>query len=552
MSRSVAQRSLAAFTSSSVSESNRPGPSIESVLAPLSQRYILVYPVLQAVAGSAKAALMLSQMIYWTRAYLAKHPERGGWFWHTRQDWRDHTGLSRHEQDHARAALLATGFVEERRTGALGRMHFRVDLEALGRAIAEHKTIATPWRWEETTLKTLLGRPVTFLRGLVDVGGSFTAGYYLSDLCQQQRTLERNARQGYITLNGAERELDAGAGWLDLPLGDTANRLGLTTRRLRLARQNLIAAGVIEECYSRGVQPRTLSRVNLQVLTSALSTLQKTHVSPSSQSAETEKPAMGHAGFTQQTLKTGRKTQQAFDFTGMTETDIPEVTKPANWNAGNLQSRGYETGQLEVTKPANQMAGFVTSSNGVSTQKESLKPQLLAPPNEDRRLHRRRSSDLVESSVQTPTPARVAIVEQTPGSIDLVLPDDLNETERSRARHLLDRLPSTVSPQVVADEWAGQLALGKIYNPMGYLAELASRAQRGDFVPAMAMQIGKARERRRLNEAALARARDPQSVRARTDDRTPGEPARRKGVPGFFTDKVNALGLVPRRNECPM
>ncbi len=553
MRRSVAQRTQSAFAPSSVSDGNRPTPLIESVLAPLSQRYILVYPVLQAVTGSAKAALMLSQMLYWTRTYLASRPERGGWFWHTQQDWRTSTGLSRHEQDHARAALMATGFVEERRMGAPGRMHFRVNLVALGRAIAGHKKTAMDTLWTETTLKALLGRPVAFLRGLVDIGGSFTAGYYLSDLCQQQRTLERNALQGYITLNGAERELDAGDGWLDSPLGDTAKRLGLTTRRLRLARQRLIAAGLIEEGSSGGVQPRTLSRVDLPALTGALSSFQKTQAGWSTQPAEMEKPVMGHAGFTHPPLNTSPEVQQAFDFTGMAETYIPEVTKPANWNGGNVHSRSDETGNLEVTKPANNNAAFVTSINVVSTQ--TLKPQLPPTFDVNQTLHRRRSSDFSESAVQSPALMPVAIVEQTPRAVDLVLPDDLIETERTAARHLLDRLPNTVSKQAVADEWAGQLGLGKVLKPMSYLHGLVKRAQRGDFVPALALQIGKNRERRRLNEAALARARDPRSVGAKTDSalavsHPPDEPARRKGVPGFFMDTIKELGLQARSNEC--
>jgi len=522
-------------------------PPIESVLAPLSQRYILVYPVLQITTGSAKAALMLSQMLYWTRTYLASRPERGGWFWHTQQDWRASTGLSRHEQDHARAALMTTGFVEERRTGALGRMHFRVDIEALGRAIARHTTKATDERWDEATLKALLGRPVAFLRGLVDIGGSFTAGYYLSDLCQQQRALERNALHGYITLNGAQRELDAGGGWLDLPLGDTANRLGLTTRRLRLARQTLIAAGLIEECSSGGVQPRTLSRVNLQALTRALAELHQARDNPS---VAADEPATQPSSQPQKVIKTAPKEQQAFDFTGKAETYIPEVTKPAIWNGGNVQSRGDETGKLDVTKPAIKNAGFVTSIKVVNTKKEPLKPQLLAVPNEDLSLKRRRSSDFAEDTVQNPAPALAEVTEQTPSAIDLVLPDGLDEAVLNAARHLLAGLPNSVSKQDVADEWAGQVACGKVNSLLGYLHGLVKRAQRGDFVPAMALQVAKNRERRYQNEAALALARDPRSVGAQTNDPTPDEPARRKGVPEFFKDTVKELGLQTRGNEC--
>ena len=110
---------------------------IETLLAPISQRYILYYPVLQQVTGSAKAALMLSQMLYWTRKYIGERPERDGWFWHTGRDWRKSTGLSRYEQDAARSYLRQCACVEERLMGAPARMHYRVDLDALGKAIAQ-------------------------------------------------------------------------------------------------------------------------------------------------------------------------------------------------------------------------------------------------------------------------------------------------------------------------------------------------------------------------------------------------------------------------------
>jgi hypothetical protein len=314
--------------------------SMESVLAPLSQRYILVYPVLQGITGSAKSALMLSQMLFWTRTYLVDHPERGGWFWHTQHDWHVATGLSRHEQDHARRALLATGFVTERLAGVPARLHFRVDLEALGGAIARHAHAQASyrgWRWDDAAMKVLLGRPVAFQRGFVDVGGSVTAALYLSELCQQQRTVERNALHGHISLNNVQRELDAGGGWMDLPLGGSVTRLGLTKRRLSSARLNLQTAGLIEERSSGGLQPRTLSRVNLRALASALAKQQKKALvsQPVGQDGAVES-AFGAT----KTPNLVEQQQQVFDLPGMAETYIPEVTKPANWIFQNRQTGG--------------------------------------------------------------------------------------------------------------------------------------------------------------------------------------------------------------------
>ncbi len=76
-------------------------------------------------------ALMLSQALYWT----ARTEDPEGWFWKTAEEWQQETGMTRREQETARKRLRATGFWHEERRGLPAKLYFRVNLEALARAL---------------------------------------------------------------------------------------------------------------------------------------------------------------------------------------------------------------------------------------------------------------------------------------------------------------------------------------------------------------------------------------------------------------------------------
>lgn len=73
-------------------------------------------------AGSTNAALMLSQLVYWTNR--TKNPH--GWVYKTMDEWQDEIGLTRDEQFAARKRLRERGLVEETRRGLPARLYFRV------------------------------------------------------------------------------------------------------------------------------------------------------------------------------------------------------------------------------------------------------------------------------------------------------------------------------------------------------------------------------------------------------------------------------------------
>lgn len=98
-------------------------PQSEAAALALFERPIAFHRILVTWTGSIKAALMLSQLIYWTRRTSNPH----GWIYKTRDDWFNELGLERAEQENARKLLKDKKFVEERLGGKPAKMFYRVN-----------------------------------------------------------------------------------------------------------------------------------------------------------------------------------------------------------------------------------------------------------------------------------------------------------------------------------------------------------------------------------------------------------------------------------------
>ncbi len=106
----------------------------ESVLQAAAERNS--HPVMLAylrdfveLAGDHKAALLLSQLLYWTDR--TRNPE--GWIYKTHADWKRELGLGRYEVDHARKQHAAIGVLQEKIRMANGSrtLHYRLDIATL-------------------------------------------------------------------------------------------------------------------------------------------------------------------------------------------------------------------------------------------------------------------------------------------------------------------------------------------------------------------------------------------------------------------------------------
>lgn len=118
--------------SSPETASSRPEHSAErslamaDALAKLLDKPIAFHRCFVNLCGSVSAGIMLSQGWYWS--YVSEDEmRRDGWFYKTEQEWQKETGLTRREQQRARAILRKTGVWEENRKGVPARMFFRVD-----------------------------------------------------------------------------------------------------------------------------------------------------------------------------------------------------------------------------------------------------------------------------------------------------------------------------------------------------------------------------------------------------------------------------------------
>ncbi len=92
-------------------------------------RVVAYYPGLARRVGGVKAAVMLSQLLYWSGVPVVR--QRGGWLYKSVEEMERETGLTKAEQQTARKALLALGLVEARLKGIPRTWFYRVDLPRL-------------------------------------------------------------------------------------------------------------------------------------------------------------------------------------------------------------------------------------------------------------------------------------------------------------------------------------------------------------------------------------------------------------------------------------
>lgn len=99
-------------------------------------RRVTYYADLCPVMGGVNATILLCQLISWTGS--ERDPE--GWIYKKNEELTTETGLSRREQDTARARLLELGLVEIKRAGQPPILHYRVNKEAVNQAWESHCT----------------------------------------------------------------------------------------------------------------------------------------------------------------------------------------------------------------------------------------------------------------------------------------------------------------------------------------------------------------------------------------------------------------------------
>ena len=225
-----------------------------AVIWPLLGRHIAFHRRLVDVTTNVKAALLLSQSIYWTR-HGREIAENQGWFWKTAEQWERETGLSAKEQTTARDLLRHLSLVEESRMDIPARLHFRLSLDTLGARLSEQVALRQGERdiTDRAILTQLLGPSLAYHRTLAEVTGGIHAGLMLS-------------RALHLTRQQIKRRMDA---WICNSAARWSDEIGLTRREQETARRSLTRIGVWEETL-KGIPPSMMARIRLDCLLTLL------------------------------------------------------------------------------------------------------------------------------------------------------------------------------------------------------------------------------------------------------------------------------------------
>jgi len=246
---------------------------------PLLGRHIAFHRRLVDLTANVKAALLLSQTIYWTR-HGRDIEQRDGWFYKTSEQWEMETGLSAKEQCTARLVLRELTILSERRIGLPAKLHFRLAVDRLGALLAER--IGRAWSqrdWADgAAVAELLGPPLSFHRKLAALAGGVNAGLLLS-------------RALYLTRGQSSRRI---AAWISRSIPRWTEELGLTRREMETARRDLLQTGVWEEDVT-GMPPRLAFRVRLDDLLTLLCKPIGIHAVPAPDVSEPGHPGCGIA-----------------------------------------------------------------------------------------------------------------------------------------------------------------------------------------------------------------------------------------------------------------
>ena len=154
-------------------------------------RTIAVYNCLIDVAGSIKAAVFLSQLIYWTR-HGVDVIEHDGWIYKTIQQMQDETGLTKREQGTCKDKLQQRNLIETRRWGLGARLELRVNLNELARAVCiangiDEVVLGLPEIRQQTNLFFVryFKKRLAYHRDLVTLTGCIHSALMLSYIMQQ-------------------------------------------------------------------------------------------------------------------------------------------------------------------------------------------------------------------------------------------------------------------------------------------------------------------------------------------------------------------------------
>lgn len=439
------------------------------------------------ITGDAKAALMLSQLMYWTKRGTSVL-ECDGWIFKTRDQWITEIGLGRHEQSTARQTLIELGLIEESRIGHPARNCFRIIPQELGLRLAQLlRTETVQWslldiRNDAEHIRLLLGRQFAFHRVLVDITASCTSAIYLSKaLTIHKRFAAKQAKPNISTA-----ALDWSSEWFRMATSSTQDETGLSVAQQRKAKESLCGLGLLHEAVMEFPRKQIYLRIDAptlqQRLVAALSACQNQPV---------DENEVIHSAINLE-AKTSQSTFELGSCHGKNRhTDSPvqtvQVSQIVEYR-DNLESHPAVSGDsasfdAKTDPPDGQLSHHSWPVLSRPTAGFSmLSRQVLAP------LHARDAmcaevTTEVDYIKTTTTPTSPSLNEEPisePNVVvvdfELIWPETLSDWQRGQCQKILNPLAKT-DQQDLLDELDGHLLSGGINNPVSYLGALTRMHQ---------------------------------------------------------------------------
>lgn len=420
---------------------------------------------LAKLTGDAKAALLLSQLVYWTRVGV-NIEHHGGWIFKTREQWQGETALSRYEQESARSHLLDAGLLQEARVGSPARNCYRLVPEALGMGLSS--LLDTPVQLSlldlrsrsehaRQQLRTLLGHNLAFYRVFTEITPSLTSAIFLTKALAVQRNIQ-TAQANKIKINPSPTlnpSIPWEAEWFHLSPTTWFEETGLTIAQQRDCKQKLCLEGLIETAIQTHPKKRQFLRVDMNKL---VQTLEKNLLAK----AQRTGIANGVLGLL---LKGASRQFMPTECAAPSRQFMPTISN----NETNGQFLAVDHGLCQnhpssFTETANPVGGFsqirkLDLADQLAVNRTDLRMNLADP-------HAR--ADLTthnKTTTTTTTPPAVVVVNQ-----DLFWPKSLSAETMDQCQRLIQQVNGDVRKQELIDEMAGNIRLtGKVKSPVAYL-----------------------------------------------------------------------------------
>lgn len=450
------------------------------------------------ITGHPKDAILLSQLVYWTRRGrdVVAHD---GWIHKTRDAWRQETGLSRDEQESARRRLRERGLIQECRGGQPARLRYRLRQEALSTALTSLDPLRRPiqlsfefMQSHPAVMRALIGPTTAFHRVLVDVTGSLNAALLLSRMLQLQR-------HGF----------DSGFLWFSLSGRDWKRDLGLNRRQLENARLRLRRLGLIDEFVVHARYRRVYSQVNPTRLLERLQAVMGTDVVNAFDSPPER--GLGAVKAFDNTPQRPPHVVKAFDSVPKPSPNAVKAFDSPPKPSPNFV-KPFDTPFAAGRKRPQSAAVFVRSYR---RETDAANAPAYTTTN---------------TTIRTTTPAGGG-GQQKPGSppivvaqpSDLIWPGCVQAGERVPIARYLADVP-TADRQLMLDEMAATHRQQPIRFPVAYIGALVRRYRAGEFIAAKAHRES---ENRRAAAARQAEHQEREHAFTASLPATPPDVARR-------------------------